>query len=112
MASMCRVTCAAVAVAVVAFASARADALTWTCETIARKDLLDPAGSLFAGKFGKNRHGGPAINGSGDVTFFATPRGGPRRLYLYPDGGAPSIVAQQGDLAPGGGSFTQFRQPS
>ena len=93
-------------------AASTASALTWTCEGIARKAQADPAGAPFAGKFGKNRHGGPAINGLGDVTFFATPRGGPRRLYRYPAAGGPSIIAEQGGAAPGGGSFSQFRQPS
>lgn len=106
-----RVVRAALVAALVVSASS-ADALTWTCEAIARKGLADPAGALFAGKFGKKRHGGPAINSLGDVTFFATPRGGPRRLYRYPNGGAPSVVAEQGGAAPGGGTFEQFRQPS
>lgn len=89
-----------------------ASALTWTCSGIVRKGQADPAGAPFAGKFGKKRHGGPAINGLGNVVFFATPHGGPRRLYFYPEIGAPTIVAEQGGAAPGGGSFTQFRQPS
>jgi hypothetical protein len=76
------------------------------------KDLARSAGAPFPGKFGKKRHGGPAINSFGDVVFFATPKGGPRRLYLYPNVGAPSIVAEQGGAAPGGGTFSQFRQPS
>jgi hypothetical protein len=97
--------------ALMTFASS-ASALTWTCEGIARKGFPDPAGASFAGKFGGGRHGGPAINGAGDVTFFATPRGGPRRLYFYPNVGAPSILAEQDGAAPGGGSFTQFRRPS
>jgi len=112
MTSKSPVVRAIVAAAIVAVAASSASALTWTCEAITRKDLLDPAGAPFGGKFGKKRHGGPAINSSGDVVFFATPKGGPRRLYLYPKVGAPSIVAEQGGAAPGGGTFTQFRQPS
>ena len=54
--------------ALMTFASS-ASALTWTCEGIARKGFPDPAGASFAGKFGGGRHGGPAINGAGDVTF-------------------------------------------
>ncbi len=107
-----RVVRAVVATAIVALSVSSADALTWTCEAIARKGLPDPAGAPFAGKFGKKRHGGPAINSLGDVVFFATPRGGPRRLYVYPNGGAPSVVAEQRGAAPGGGTFSQFRQPS
>ena len=103
---------AALAAALVVLASSPADALTWTCEAITRKGLADPAMGTFAGKFGKKRHGGPAINSSGDVVFFATPKGGPRRLYLYPNAGAPVILASAGDPAPGGGSFTRFEQPS
>ena len=101
----------AIVVATLACASA-ASALTFTCEGITRKGLFDPAGAPFAGKFGNKRHGGPAINGNGDVTFFATPRGGLRRLYLYPGGGGPSIIAEEGQLAPGGSSFSQFEKPS
>ena len=89
MTSKSPVVRAIVAAAIVAVAASSANALTWTCEAITRKDLLDPAGSPFGGKFGKKRHGGPAINSSGDVVFFATPKGGPRRLYLYPKVGAP-----------------------
>jgi hypothetical protein len=100
------------ATAIVACSVSSASALTWTCETIARKGSTDPAGDLFAGKFGKNRHGGPAINATGDVVFFATPQRGPRRLYLYPSGAAPSILAEEGGVAPGGGTFERFRQPS
>jgi hypothetical protein len=111
MNSMRRVACAVVTVALVALTS-NASALVFTCEGIVRKGTPDPAGAPFGGKFGKKRHGGPAINGSGDVVFFATPKGGPRRLYLYPNVGAPVIVAEEGQLAPGGGSFTAFRQPS
>jgi hypothetical protein len=111
MNSMRRIACAVVTATLVALSST-ASALTFTCEGIVRKGTPDPAGAPFGGKFGKKRHGGPAINGSGDVVFFATPKGGPRRLYLYPNVGAPVIVAEQGGLAPGGGSFTQFRQPS
>ena len=81
MSSKSRVVRAALAAALVVFASSPADALTWTCEAIVRKGSADPAGSEFAGKFGKKRHGGPAINSSGDVVFFATPKGGPRRLW-------------------------------
>jgi hypothetical protein len=33
-------------------------------------------------------------------------------LYLYPNVGAPVIVAEAGGAAPGGGTFSQFRQPS
>jgi hypothetical protein len=112
MSSKRRVVRAALAAALVVLASSPADALTWTCEAIVRKGSLDPAMGTFAGKFGKKRHGGPAINSAGDVVFFATPKGGPRRLYLYPNVGAPSIIASAGDPAPGGGSFTRFEQPS
>jgi hypothetical protein len=112
MTSKCRAVQAVVTAAIVACVASSADALTWTCEAITRKALPDPAGAPFAGQFGKKRHGGPAINSSGDVVFFATPRGGPRRLYLYPKVGAPSIVAQQGGAAPGGGAFSKFLQPS
>ncbi len=112
MSSKFRVARAALAAALVVAVSSPADALTWTCEAIVRKGLPDPAMGIFAGKFGKKRHGGPAINSAGDVVFFATPKGGPRRLYLYPNVGAPSIVASEGDAAPGGGSFTRFEQPS
>ncbi|MCC6765983.1 MAG: hypothetical protein IT293_15095 [Deltaproteobacteria bacterium] len=112
MSSKCRVVRAVVATAIVACAASSADALTWTCEAIARKGLADPAGAALSGKFGKKRHGGPAINGGGDVVFFATPKGGPRRLYLYPNGGAPSVLAEAGGAAPGGGAYEQFRQPS
>lgn len=101
-----------IAATVVACAASSAEALTWTCTAIARKDLPDPAGAPFAGKFGKKRHGGPAINSNGDVVFFATPRGGPRRLYLYPNAGAPVVLAEEGGTAPGGGAYEQFRQPS
>lgn len=112
MSSKRRVVEVALAAALVVFAFSPADALTWTCEAIVRKGSADPAGGTFAGKFGKKRHGGPAINSSGDVVFFATPTGGPRRLYLYPNVGAPVIVASAGDAAPGGGSFTRFEHPS
>lgn len=112
MASKCRLAFATLVAVLIALPASSADALTWTCEAIVRKGTLDPAMGAFGGKFGKKRHGGPAINSSGDVTFFATPKGGPRRLYLYPKVGAPIIVAQQGGAAPGGGTFTQFRQPS
>lgn len=111
MTPMRRAVRVALVVSLVAFVPT-ASALTFTCEGIAAKGLLDPAGSTFAGKFGGARHGGPAINGQGDVVFFATPRGGPPRLYLYPGGGGGSIVAQAGDAAPGGGSFTRFQMPS
>ncbi|MCC6847022.1 MAG: hypothetical protein IT294_00875 [Deltaproteobacteria bacterium] len=113
MSSKCRVVrVVLVATALVACAASSADALTWTCEAIARKGSLDPTGRVLAGKFGKKRHGGPAINSDGDVAFFATPKGGPRRLYLYPNGGAPTVLAEAGGAAPGGGAFEQFRQPS
>ncbi len=108
----CRAVRFVVATLIVACAASSADALTWTCEAITRKGLMDPAGSVVSGKFGKKRHGGPAINSAGDVVFFATPKGGPRRLYLYPKVGAPSIVAEQGGAAPGGGTFSRFQQPS
>lgn len=114
MVSTSRLVCAALAAVASVLPVSYADALTWTCEGIVRKGFDDPDAvpAQFVGKFGKKRHGGPAINSSGDVTFFATPKGGPRRLYLYPNVGAPSIIAQQGGTAPGGSGFTQFRQPS
>ena len=114
MISKCRPACATLVAVMIAVSVSSADALTWTCEGIVRKGTNDPAvvDAFFGGKFGKKRHGGPAINSSGDVTFFATPKGGPRRLYLYPNVGAPSVLAEQGGAAPGGGSFSQFRQPS
>ncbi len=112
MPSKCRVVRVVIAAAIVVCAAAPADALTWTCEAIARKGLVDPEGEAFAGRFGRKRHGGPAVNSAGAVVFFATPKGGPRRLYLYPNGGAPSVLAAAGGAAPGGGSYEQFRRPS
>ncbi len=111
MISTRRVGCIVATVAVIAIASS-ASALTFTCEGVARKGGFDPAGATFTGQFGKSRHGGPVINGAGDVVFFAKPKGGPRRLYRYPAAGGPSIIAEQGGAAPGGGSFTRFERAS
>src|SRR6185295_11117213 len=83
---------AAVTLALVALASlgrpSRADALTFTCEGIARKGSADPSNATFTGKFGDAHRGAPAINGAGDVTFFAAPKFAPKRLYLYPASGS------------------------
>ena len=107
----CRALRAVATVALVALASS-ASALTFTCEGVARKGGMDPAGAVFTGKFGDQRRGGPAINAAGDVTFFAAPRGAGRRLYLYPAVGAPSILAEESAAARGGGTFKRFQWPS
>jgi hypothetical protein len=75
----------------------------WTCETIGNTGSLDPLGAEFGARFEE-----PAINGSGDVVFHAKAKGIGRRLYLAPGGGAPSVLATQGEAAPGGGSYTRF----
>jgi hypothetical protein len=82
-------------------------ALTFTCSTVARRGDLDPAGAAF-----KSRYDSPAINGAGDVAFVAYAQRAPRRLYHYPSVGAPTVVAQQGGAAPGGGSYKKFRAVS
>ena len=85
-----------------------AAALTFTCETVTRKFSLDPAMAEFRG----DRFRSPAINSQGDVVFHARAKKAPRRLYLYPASGAPSIVAAEGDVAPGGSAFHEFANPS
>jgi hypothetical protein len=84
-----------------------ATALTFTCSTVARRGDLDPAGAAF-----KNRYDSPAINGAGDVAFVAYAQSAPRRLYYSPSAGAPAVVAQQGGVAPNGGSYKAFRTVS
>ncbi len=87
--------------------AAPADALTFTCSTVARKGTLDPSN----GEFG-TRYDSPGINAAGDVVFFAHAKRAPRRLYLYPNAAAPSIIAGTGDGAPGGSAYKTFREPS
>ena len=82
-------------------------ALTFTCSTVARRGAGDPLGAVL-----KNRYDSPAINGLGDVAFVGYPAAAPRRLYLYPAAGTPSVVAQQGGAAPGGSAFKKFRAVS
>lgn len=84
-----------------------ATALTFTCSTVARRGQADPLSAAF-----KNRYDSPAINGQGDVAFVGYASGAPRRVYLYPGAGAPSVLAQQGGPAPGGGAYKHFRTVS
>ena len=87
--------------------AATAQALTFTCTTVARKGNLDPSGEELG-----TRYDSPGINNQGDVVFFAHAKRAPRRLYLYPNAGAPSIVAEAGGAAPGGSAYKTFREPS
>ena len=82
-------------------------ALTFTCETVVLDRDHDPVGAVFG-----KRYESPRINLAGTVAFIAHPKAGPRRLYRYPDGGAPSVLASAGDAAPGGSTFKRFRAPS
>ncbi len=84
-----------------------AHALTFTCSTVVRRGTPDPAAGAFKSKYYQ-----PDINGSGDVVFISKPQGPPKRLYLYPGAGAPSVLATVGDTAPGGGEFSNFTDPS
>ena len=84
-----------------------AHALTFTCSTIVTRGTPDPMGGAFKSKFEE-----PRINGSGDVIFVSKPQGPPKRLYLYPGAGSPSVVATAGDLAPGGSEFSKFTDTS
>lgn len=82
-------------------------ALTFTCETVVLDREQDPAGAVFG-----KRYESPRINANGDVVFIAHPKGGPRRVYVYPAGGAASVLASAGDAAPAGSTFKRFRAPS
>ncbi len=84
-----------------------AGALTFTCSTIATRGTPDPMAGAFKSKFEE-----PRINAGGDVLFVSKPQGPPKRLYLYPGAGAPSVIATAGDVAPGGSEFRKFTDAS
>jgi hypothetical protein len=84
-----------------------AHALTFTCSTIVRRGTPDPMAGAFKSTFDE-----PRINGSGDVVFVSKPQGPPKRLYLYPGSGSPSVIATAGDAAPGGSQFSKFTDTS
>jgi len=84
-----------------------ANALTFTCSTIATRGTPDPMAGAFKSKFEE-----PRINAAGDVVFVSKPQGPPKRLYLYPGAGTPSVVATAGDVAPGGSEFSKFTDTS
>ena len=88
-------------------AAGAATALTYTCSTVVRRDQPDPLSALF-----KNRYDSPAINSQGDVVFVGYPKGGSRRLYLYPSAGGAAVAAAKDGAAPGGGTFQRFRTVS
>ncbi|HEY2387756.1 MAG TPA: choice-of-anchor tandem repeat NxxGxxAF-containing protein [Candidatus Binatia bacterium] len=92
---------------VLTFPAGAAQALTFTCSTIVTRGTPDPMGGAFKSKFEE-----PRINGSGDVLFVSKPQGPPKRLYLYPGAGTPSVIATAGDLAPGGSEFSKFTDTS
>lgn len=93
--------------AVLAYQSDSAQAVVFTCSTIATRGTPDPSGGAFKSSFDD-----PAINGSGDVVFISRPQGQKKRLYLYPGVGAPSVIATAGDAAPVAGFFSKFDSPS
>lgn len=80
---------------------------SFTCSTVVRSNGSDPEFYLFGRRFPDI-----SINQAGDVLFLAKPKGDPRRLYLYPNVGAPSIVTRVNAPAPDGGVFRSFSRPT
>ena len=98
---------AALAVGTVALCATTAMALTFTCSTVDRQDLFDPDMERFSSKFES-----PDINSSGDTVFVSRTKCGERKLYLYPGAGGETVVAREGDAAPGGSTFERFEDSS
>ena len=84
-----------------------ASALTFTCSGVNRQDFMDPEGDRLT-----NRFESPSVDSTGDVVFVGRTRNRLRKLYLYPSGGGPSVVAKQGGAAPGGSTFDRFADAS
>lgn len=93
-------------VAIAALAvSASPTLAAYTCEVVAKRDDLDPDGDPLTNRMRDS----VAVNNDGDVVFVARPLGGRDRLYVYPAGGAPLILAEAGAAAPGGLVFKTGR---
>ena len=91
----------AVAAAAV-LASAPTASASYTCDAIAKRTDMDPAGQFF-----NNRFRDPiAVNALGDTLFTGRPIGSREKLYFYPNGGAPEILGQVYGAAPNGGTYT------
>jgi hypothetical protein len=78
------------------------------CETVARRGQTDPLGRPFTNAF----TGGVTAANSGTIAFTGRATGGKTALYLYPDGGAASVVAERGQAAPSGQLYGEITSPS
>jgi len=74
------------------------------CESVAIRGDLDPAGDPFTNKFDER----VGVNAAGDVVFVGRAGKKQQALYLYEDGGPSTIVAADGQVAPGGATFMRF----
>ncbi len=98
---------AAAAAATLVLVAEAASALTFTCSSVNRQDLFDPDSARLSSKLEQ-----PAVNSGGDVVFLGRTRDRTHKLYLYPAGGSPSVVAAEDGPAPDTGTFTKFDEPS
>jgi hypothetical protein len=78
------------------------------CETVARRGQTDPLGRAFTNAF----KGIVTANDAGTVAFTGKAIGGKDALYLYPDGGPASVVAERGQPAPSGQLYGQIGSPT
>ncbi len=75
----------------------------YICASTASFGELDPDGSLFTNRFRRQT----AVNTAGDMLLIARPAGERDHLYVYPDGGVPSVVAEGSTASPvPGATFT------
>ncbi len=98
---------AATVSAVLVLGAHAASALTYTCTSVNRQDFLDPAGDRLSSRLEQ-----PSINSSGDVVFVGRTRGKSHKIYLHPNAGAASVIAEEGGAAPGGSTYTKFADTS
>jgi hypothetical protein len=98
---------AGLSLATLLLGTSSAPAAVFSCSTVNRQDLFDVDGDRLSSKFDH-----PDVNSTGDVVFSSRTKDGAHKLYLRPVSGTGSVVAAEGQAAPGGGTFSQFDDAS